>query len=90
MAYAQIGVTMPHYSGAQALLGTGVDWTTQPVRAGDLVFLESSVGSGVISHVGIAINATQWIQAPRSGDVVRVGSIPSTRVIAIRRLVSTG
>ena len=88
MAYAQIGVTMPHYSGAQALLGTGVDWTTEQVRAGDLVFLESSVGSGVISHVGIAINSTQWIQAPRTGDVVRISTMSFTRVVAVRRFVA--
>jgi cell wall-associated NlpC family hydrolase len=86
-AYAEIGISLPHYSGAQAAFGTAVDWTTQAVQAGDLIFLESSVGSGVINHVGIAISATQWIQAPRSGDVVRVGSIPSTRVISVRRLI---
>ena len=89
-AYAEIGISLPHYSGAQVEYGTAVDRATQAIKAGDLIFLESSVGSGVINHVGIAINSTQWIQAPRSGDVVRVGSIPSTRVIAIRRLVSTG
>ncbi|MGB8861123.1 MAG: LysM peptidoglycan-binding domain-containing protein, partial [Ilumatobacteraceae bacterium] len=89
-AFAEIGISLPHYSGAQVTFGTAVEWTTQPVQAGDLIFLESSVGSGVINHVGIAISATQWIQAPRSGDVVRIGSIPSTRVIAVRRLVAGG
>ncbi len=86
-AYAEIGISLPHYSGAQVAYGAAVDWTTAPIAAGDLIFLESSVGSGVINHVGIAISATQWIQAPRSGDVVRIGSIPSTRVVAVRRLI---
>lgn len=86
-AYAEIGISLPHYSGAQVAYGTAVDWATAPIAAGDLIFLESSVGSGVINHVGIAISATQWIQAPRSGDVVRIGSIPSTRVVAVRRLI---
>lgn len=90
MAYAQIGVTLPHYSGAQALRGTGVDWTSEQVRAGDLVFLESSPGSGIISHVGIAINSTQWIQAPRTGDVVRISTMSFNRVVAVRRYVAAG
>lgn len=90
MAYAQIGITLPHYSGAQALRGTGVDWTSEPVRAGDLVFLESSPGSGIISHVGMAIDSTQWIQAPRTGDVVRISTMNFSRVVAVRRFVATG
>lgn len=89
-AFAQIGVSLPHYSGAQVTKGTAVDWTTSPIKPGDLVFLESSVGSGVINHVGIAVSATQWIQAPRTGDVVRQGNIPMFRVIAVRRIVQGG
>jgi LysM repeat protein len=86
-AYAEIGISLPHYSGAQVYYGSAVDWSKQAIKAGDLVFLESSVGSGIINHVGIAINATQWIQAPRTGEPVRVGAIPSVRVVAVRRLV---
>ncbi len=88
-AYAKIGVKLPHYSAAQAKLGTAVDWRNSPIRPGDLVFLESSKGSGVISHVGIAISATQWIQAPQAGDVVRIGNIPTSRIVAVRRFVNS-
>lgn len=87
VAYAQIGVALPHYSAAQALRGVAVNWRTEGIAPGDLVFLETSPGSGVIGHVGIAISATQWIQAPRVGDVVRAGAIPTTRVVAVRRYV---
>jgi len=87
VAYAQIGISLQHYSGSQFTKGTVVDRASQPILAGDLIFLESSVGSGIVSHVGIAINGTQWIQAPRTGDVVRVGNIPTTRVIGIRRIL---
>lgn len=87
VAYAQIGISLQHYSGSQFTKGTAVDRASQPILAGDLIFLESSVGSGIVSHVGIAINGTQWIQAPRTGDVVRVGNIPTTRVIGIRRIL---
>ena len=86
-AFAQIGITLPHYSGYQARYGTAVDWTTSDIRPGDLVFLESYPGSGVINHVGIAVSSTQYVHAPRSGDVVRVGSIPFYRVVSVRRLV---
>lgn len=86
-AYAQIGISLPHYSGAQVAYGHSVDWTTSPIKPGDLVFLESYVGSGVINHVGIATSATQWVQAPRTGESVRVGAIPMYRVVAVRRLV---
>jgi cell wall-associated NlpC family hydrolase len=86
--YEQIGISLPHYSGAQIAFGTAVDWTTDAIRPGDLVFLESAPGSGIVSHVGIAISATTWIHAPRTGDVVRDGNIPMGRVIGVRRLVN--
>jgi cell wall-associated NlpC family hydrolase len=87
-AFAEIGISLPHFSGAQALLGTAIDWTKESIKPGDLVFLESSKGSGIVDHVGIAISATQWLHAPRTGDVVRTGNIPMYRVVAVRRLVT--
>ena len=87
-AYDTIGITLPHYSGAQMAFGTVVDWTTEAIRPGDLVFLESAPGTGVVNHVGIATSATTWIQAPRTGDVVREGNISTTRIIGVRRLVN--
>ena len=89
-AFAEVGISLPHYSGAQVAYGSPVDWRTQTIQPGDLIFLESYVGSGIINHVGIAISSTQWIQAPRTGDVVRVGNIPSVRVIAVRRIIQNG
>ncbi len=85
-AYAEIGISIPHYSGAQAYYGTAIDWKHQAILPGDLVFLASST-TGVIDHVGIAISATEYIHAPRSGDVVRIGTFPPSRVAAVRRLV---
>jgi cell wall-associated NlpC family hydrolase len=87
-AYATIGVSLPHYSGAQLSLGTTIDWTTEAIQPGDLVFLETAPGSGVISHVGIATSATTWIHAPKAGDVVRTGTIPTYRTVGVRRLVN--
>ena len=84
-AFAEIGVSLPHRSALQATFGTAVEPTA--IQAGDLVFLEASPGSGLIDHVGIAISPTQWIHAPRTGDVVRIGGIPMGRVAAVRRIV---
>lgn len=86
-AFATIGISLPHYSVSQAQKGEAVDWKTQGIRAGDLVFLATD---GVIGHVGIATSATTWIQSPGTGDVVRTGNIPLHRVFAVRRLVNGG
>ncbi len=50
-AYAEIGISLPHYSGAQIKLGTAVDWTAEAISPGDLIFLESAHGTGIFSHV---------------------------------------
>ncbi len=86
-AYAAIGVSLPHYSASQAKLGDAVDWNVQAIRPGDLVFLATN---GTISHVGIATGPTTWIHAPGTNDVVRSGTIPLQRVVAVRRLVNGG
>jgi LysM repeat protein len=86
-AFAVVGISLPHYSGAQVGFGDAVDWTTAPIQPGDLIFLETFAGSGVIGHVGIAVSATEWVQAPRSGEVVRTSTIPAHRIVAVRRLL---
>jgi len=89
-AYKQIGVSLVHQSLVQSKQGREVDWTVEPIKAGDLVFMYSTRNPGVISHVGIAISTTRWIHSPRPGDVVREGPLPpSERIIAVRRFVET-
>ncbi|MEN9505275.1 MAG: hypothetical protein RI958_1201 [Actinomycetota bacterium] len=86
-AYRQVGVWLPQQSGMQSTRGTAVDWTSEEIRPGDLVFTIRS-GTSSIGHVGIAISATQWIHAPRAGDVVKLGALPSdARIAAVRRFV---
>ena len=80
--------SLPHYSVAQSVYGRAIDWRTEAIRPGDLVFLERTTGSGAINHVAIATSATTWVHAPRTGDVVRTGSISFSRVVAVRRLVN--
>ena len=87
-SYATVGVKLPHQSLLQSKLGVAIDWKTTPIQAGDLIFTYSSANPTQISHVGIAISATQWVEAPNSGTVVRVSRIPSdARIQAVRRFL---
>ena len=87
-ALAQVKVSLPHQSLAQSKLGSAVDWRSFGVQAGDLVFTYSSKNKTQISHVGIAISATQWIEAPYTGGSVRISSLPSAyKIQAVRRFL---
>ena len=86
-AYQQIGINLPHKSALQSRYGRSVKWATEPIRAGDLIFHRGSIPAHDYGHVGIAVSATQWIVAPKSGDVVSLRAIPFDRVQAVRRLV---
>jgi excisionase family DNA binding protein len=87
-AYATIGIQLPHASIVQARMGAPVAIEPTAVQAGDLVFFYSPDG-GDLGHVAIAISATEEIQAPHTGDVVKVTPIRYDRVQAIRRLVTS-
>ena len=87
-ALAQVKVSLPHQSLAQSKLGSAVDWRVTGVQAGDLVFTFSTKNQSQISHVGIAISATQWIEAPYTGGVVRISALPSaSKIQAVRRFL---
>ncbi len=87
-AYHQIGIELPHQSQLQSTMGTAVDWLTQPLLPGDLVFQYSSANPTVIGHVGIVMDSTHWIQAAGSGTPVRIGPLPSiAKIRAVRRIV---
>ena len=87
-AYAQIGIAMIHHAASQASYGSAVDIWSEPIKPGDLVFMAPH-GTGEITHVGIAVDATHWIHAPAPGDVVRLATMPPKGIIAtVRRLIS--
>ncbi|GAB2812839.1 hypothetical protein GCM10022221_08130 [Actinocorallia aurea] len=65
-AYAQAGRPgLPHFTGA--LYDQGTKISKSQLRPGDLVFFNPSR-----SHVGIYIGAGKFVQAPSSGDVVKI------------------
>ena len=87
-AYLQIGINLPHQSLLQSRKGTAVDWHTEAILPGDLVFEFSHANPTVISHVGVAIDATHWIQAAGTNIPVAIGPMPATdKIQAVRRIV---
>ena len=66
-AYAQVGVSLPHYAAAQYAMGTPVPMDA--LEPGDLI---SFHGSG---HIGMYIGGGQYVHAPETGDVVKVSSL---------------
>jgi cell wall-associated NlpC family hydrolase len=65
--YSQVGVSLPHYTGAQWSMGVPV--SRSDLQPGDLVFFDG------LGHVGIYIGGNEFIHAPHTGDVVKISSI---------------
>ena len=67
-AYAQVGMSLPHYTGSQ--WNSGVHVSRNDLEPGNLVFFFSN-----ISHVGMYIGNGLMIDAPNFREVVRVEPI---------------
>ena len=65
--YSQVGVSLPHYTGAQ--WNVGVPVSRGDLQPGDLVFFDG------LGHVGLYIGGDQFIHAPHSGTVVQISSL---------------
>jgi cell wall-associated NlpC family hydrolase len=74
MAWRQGGISLPHYSAAQYQQTKHI--SAADLKAGDLVFWGTSPNT--IHHVALYIGNGQIIQAPRTGDVVKVSSLFAT------------
>ena len=69
-AYAQVGISLGHYTGSQWTAGTSVGY--DDLIPGDLVFFGADLG-----HMGMYIGGGQMIHAPHTGDVVKISDISS-------------
>ena len=70
-AYAQAGIDIPRNSRAQYAALPKV--SSSSLRAGDLVFWATTPGNPTtIHHVAIYLGGGQIIEAPQSGDVVKI------------------
>ncbi|MGI8333867.1 C40 family peptidase [Actinomadura scrupuli] len=67
-AYAQVGISLPHYTGSQ--YNSGVHVTRAQLRPGDLVFFYSD-----LHHMGMYIGNGNMVHAPQTGDVVKISPL---------------
>lgn len=75
-AWARAGVTLAHYTGDQAREGTAT--TSDRLLPGDLVLVPGSDGTlADPQHVGMFIGHGLVVEAPETGDVVKVVSYSS-------------
>jgi peptidoglycan DL-endopeptidase RipA len=83
-AWGQVGVYLPHYSGYQ--YNSGPHISRSDLRPGDLVFWAYNTSDpGSIHHVAIYIGGGQIIQAPQTGDVVKISYMWSSGYIGAAR-----
>jgi len=83
LVYKQVGVDLPRVSRDQAKAGTKVASLDQ-AKPGDLLFFHSPV-----SHVGIYLGDGKMLDAPKTGDVVKVQKVWATPT-HIRRVLPAG
>jgi cell wall-associated NlpC family hydrolase len=77
--FAQHGVSLPHSAADQAALGFPI--APADIKPGDLVFFGNP-----IHHVGLYIGGGEFIEAPHTGDVVKISKLSGrTDLSAIRR-----
>lgn len=81
-AFAKYGVNVPRVTYDQFRAGTPVP--TSAMRPGDLVFFHP--GANGPGHVGIYIGNGKYLQAPQTGDVVKVSDLSSrSDLVGVRR-----
>jgi NlpC/P60 family protein len=69
--YAQLGIRLTHYTGSQFYEGARIP--PGELLPGDLVFFEPSARGP--QHEGMYIGGGRFIQAPHTGDVVKISSL---------------
>ncbi len=82
-AWAQVGVSLDHYSGYQYTSGSHP--SIDAMMPGDLVFFSYDGTPASIHHVAIYIGNGQMIQAPQSGDVVKISPMRYSGLVGATR-----
>lgn len=84
-AYGHAGIALDHYTGSQYLQGLRVSRYAD-LLPGDLMFFASDVhDASTIHHVGIYIGGDKIIEAPHTGDVVKVANARRSDFIGATR-----
>jgi cell wall-associated NlpC family hydrolase len=83
--YAQVGISLPHYTVAQWKYSGAVPVAKNQLRPGDLVFFNG------LDHVGIYLGYGDFIDAPHTGATVEIDSLSeswfASRYDGARRIV---
>jgi cell wall-associated NlpC family hydrolase len=75
-AYAQIGINLPRTSREQFHAGAYIPPDRLDLlEQGDLVFFGYNGDPGQIHHVGMYVGGMDYIEAPQTGEVVRISSL---------------
>jgi cell wall-associated NlpC family hydrolase len=77
-AWAQAGVSMPHFAASQYAMFPHVP--LDQLQPGDLVFFYSD-----LHHVGLYIGNGMMVQAPRTGDVVKISPLAGRNLVGAAR-----
>lgn len=81
--FGHFGISLPHYSGAQANMGKAVK--SSEMRPGDLVFYANS--KGTINHVGIYIGNGQIVNAASRRSGIKISSWNYRTPVRIRNIL---
>jgi cell wall-associated NlpC family hydrolase len=90
-AYRAAGIRIPRTTADQVHAGTAVP-DPADLRPGDLILIPGSGGSRADpGHVGMYLGSGLIVQAPKTGDVVKISKLSSweSQIAAIRRIVPT-
>ncbi len=87
-AFRAAGVSLPRVTSDQVHAGTPVASLAQ-ARPGDLIFIPGSGGTMTNpGHVGLYLGSGLLVQAPHTGDVVKISPVwGANQIAAIRRIV---
>ena len=81
--YKKFGMSLPHYSGSQAQMGTAVK--SSNMRPGDLIFYGNS--SGKINHVAMYIGNGQVVHAASRRSGIKISSWNYRKPLKIRDII---
>jgi cell wall-associated NlpC family hydrolase len=79
-AYSQVGIGLPHYSGAQYASTTHISMAD--IAPGDLLFY----GPGGSEHVAMYVGGGSMIEAPHTGATVSISGVRTGGLAGIGRV----
>jgi hypothetical protein len=73
--FSHFGISIPRVTNDQIGSGKAVDW--DEMQVGDAIFFDTDTDRSGPDHVGIYIGNGKMLQAPKTGDVVKITDITS-------------